>query len=53
MSTRQCIGSYHTYDRAADALEEAFACGFVCEGEHPVIVRRANGRYDILITVWL
>ena len=49
----QVIGSYHTYASAEAALESAYAGGDVCEGEHPVIVRRANGRYDIVITVWL
>lgn len=39
-------GGLRTAREALDVLEDMFAVGEVCEGEHPQIERREGGRFD-------
>ncbi len=48
MTHRIIFASYRNRTRALDALEDAFATGAICEGEHPT-VEYERGRWCIVL----
>jgi hypothetical protein len=52
MLTQITYATFRTLSAAQAGLEEFFALGDICEGEHPTIVARA-GRFHIVLEVVL